>query len=278
MPSSYNGRGGNLGVPTPIGIASSTNTSDVEVTAATPHGLVTGDTIFVHDHEVNVGINGFWFVTVVDTTKFTIDGSTGVGVGGATGGFYKLVTSPSTFAIPSDGEARDAASVNVALEHLADRTALLEGLLFLSPYFLGQGLPRIVELATNNDSVFGSNGSGAPSASTVELSNSRFTLDKLSVNQRVLVIYQANADTSGAAGGIGIGYKAYAPGASSSGFTRFDGAQKKVANGVITPVTMLGFLSYPLAGGNLDICLTGFATGSETVTFYGDYSLVAVVF
>lgn len=66
-------------------IASSTNASPIRITTAAAHGLVTGDKININGHTTNTAANGTWTVTKVDSTKFTLDGSTGNGVGGADG-------------------------------------------------------------------------------------------------------------------------------------------------------------------------------------------------
>lgn len=72
----------------PRAIASSTNASPIQVTTAAPHGYATGDKIAITGHAVNTNANGYWTVTVTGATTFTLDGSTGNGVGGATGTHY----------------------------------------------------------------------------------------------------------------------------------------------------------------------------------------------
>lgn len=71
-----------------ISITSSTNASPIEITK-TGHGLVDGDIVNVTDHNTNTSANGVWKITKVDDNKFTLNGSVGVGVGGATGTFIK---------------------------------------------------------------------------------------------------------------------------------------------------------------------------------------------
>lgn len=72
-----------------IAIVSSTNSTPIVVTTAT-HGLKTGDKVFIHTHSTNTAANNTlanpaWTITVVSTTTFSLDGSVGNGVGGATG-------------------------------------------------------------------------------------------------------------------------------------------------------------------------------------------------
>lgn len=66
-------------------IASSTNAAPIEITTSAAHGFSTGDTISISDHLINTAANGTWIITVVNSTKFTLDDSTGNGIGGATG-------------------------------------------------------------------------------------------------------------------------------------------------------------------------------------------------
>lgn len=79
----------NYGNAVTINISSSTNASPIAVTTAT-HGLSTGDYVLIASHTTNTKANGLWKVTVTSSTVFTLDGSTGNGVGGATGTFQKM--------------------------------------------------------------------------------------------------------------------------------------------------------------------------------------------
>ena len=110
------------GLAAAVNIVSSTNTNPIVITA-TAHGLNTGDVVSVNEHEVNVSANGTWTATRLSSNTYSIPVA-GVGVGGATGTSQSTALG-ATFAIPSDGDAITAASVNVALEALADRTAFL---------------------------------------------------------------------------------------------------------------------------------------------------------
>jgi hypothetical protein len=75
-----------------IAIASSTNANPIEITTGTAHGLNTGMQVVIVDHETNTPANGTWTITYVDTTKFTLTGAVGTGVGGATGTVTKIQT------------------------------------------------------------------------------------------------------------------------------------------------------------------------------------------
>lgn len=80
----------NIGTPnTRVNIASSTNASPIVITTSTPHGFTTTTnppmSIEVRGHLVNTAANGIWEVTAPSTTTLSLTGSTGNGVGGATG-------------------------------------------------------------------------------------------------------------------------------------------------------------------------------------------------
>jgi hypothetical protein len=94
----------------PRAIVSSTNASPIEITAGSPHGYETGQKVSIVGHAVNTGANGSWVVTVTGANTFTLDGSVGVGIGGATGIFapkskyaYCDDAVTAVFAFDSDG-------------------------------------------------------------------------------------------------------------------------------------------------------------------------------
>lgn len=65
-------------------ISSSTNATPIAITC-TAHGYSTGDTVVITGHTTNTNANGTWEITVTGASTFTLDGSTGNGVGGASG-------------------------------------------------------------------------------------------------------------------------------------------------------------------------------------------------
>lgn len=69
---------------TAVSITSSTNASPIAITIAN-HGYSTGDTVVITGHTTNTNANGTWEITVTGTNTFTLTGSTGNGVGGASG-------------------------------------------------------------------------------------------------------------------------------------------------------------------------------------------------
>lgn len=76
-------------VPAVISIGSSTNASPIAMTV-TSHGYSTGDRVLIASHTTNTNANGFWTIIVTGTNTFTLNGSTGNGVGGASGTVRKV--------------------------------------------------------------------------------------------------------------------------------------------------------------------------------------------
>lgn len=67
-----------------VNISSSTNATPISVTA-TNHGYSTGTTVVITGHTINTNANGTWEITVTGTNTFTLNGSTGNGVGAVSG-------------------------------------------------------------------------------------------------------------------------------------------------------------------------------------------------
>lgn len=66
-------------------IVSSTNAGPIQITSGAAHGLSTGDYVKIIGHLVNTNANGTWQITVNGANTFLLNGSTGNGVGGASG-------------------------------------------------------------------------------------------------------------------------------------------------------------------------------------------------
>jgi hypothetical protein len=125
MPSQYNGQPANILLSTTpsLTVIGATNASPVVVQTGAAHGLTTGDYVNTSNVWGNEGANGTWPIVVVDSTHFSETGSTGTGSYTSHGSVQPLRV--PTFQIPSDGDSRNAASINVGLEALGDRTAAL---------------------------------------------------------------------------------------------------------------------------------------------------------
>ncbi len=124
MSTAYNGLYDDISYPALLSISSSTNTSPITVTTSTPHGRANGDYVHVFGHQVNTNANGRFVVTVTGASTLQLNGTAGIGIGGATGNLQP-VTFHDSFSIPSDGDLNAASSVNAALETLGDRSVAL---------------------------------------------------------------------------------------------------------------------------------------------------------
>ncbi|MCR4307040.1 MAG: hypothetical protein NUV80_00585 [Candidatus Berkelbacteria bacterium] len=88
-------------------IDSSTNATPIVVTDVA-HGLATGDYVTIISHATNTSANGTWKITKVTADTFSLDGSVGVGTGGATGSWAQI-KAPAIF-------VDDAESISVAID------------------------------------------------------------------------------------------------------------------------------------------------------------------
>jgi hypothetical protein len=99
---------------------STTNASPIVVQSVAAHGLATGDCV------ENVGLadpnaNGTFQIIVIDTTHFSLTGSTGTMAGGQSGNARCVSLNPTSVALPADGtDLVDATSVNVGFEQAFD--------------------------------------------------------------------------------------------------------------------------------------------------------------
>mgnify|MGYP003336458234 FL=1 len=81
---SQNGTWTSQTLQTTKAVSSSTNTTPISVTC-NAHGYSTGDTIVITGHTTNTNANGTWEIINTGVNTFTLTGSTGNGVGGASG-------------------------------------------------------------------------------------------------------------------------------------------------------------------------------------------------
>jgi hypothetical protein len=101
-----------------------TNATPIVISTTASHLFATGDRVIVTAVGGNTAANGSWVIVVVNATTFQLVGSVGSGAYTAGGTVVDVSLTPQ-FTIPDDGDVFDVASVNVALEALADRTQFL---------------------------------------------------------------------------------------------------------------------------------------------------------
>lgn len=75
----------------PVNIVSSTNASPIVITTATDP-FATGQQVVVKNHATNTNANGTWTITRTGSGTYSLTGSTGNGVGGATGTITRTIT------------------------------------------------------------------------------------------------------------------------------------------------------------------------------------------
>ncbi|HSG98491.1 MAG TPA: hypothetical protein VLB27_00485, partial [candidate division Zixibacteria bacterium] len=66
-------------IPNRRGITNATNQSPIEITTSGAHGYSSGEWVNITGVPGNTAANGDWQITVVDSTRFTLNGSTGNG-------------------------------------------------------------------------------------------------------------------------------------------------------------------------------------------------------
>lgn len=70
-------------------VAGLINSLTIIIQTAAPHGLVTGSTVYIYGVANPVSANGLWVVTVLDSTKFSLNGSV-PGTGWSGDGYWQL--------------------------------------------------------------------------------------------------------------------------------------------------------------------------------------------
>lgn len=105
-------------------VTGATNATPIVITTSASHLFGTKDWVVIANVAGNTAANGTWQITKLSATTFSLTGSVGSGAY-TSGGTAVCVSLTPQFDIPSDGDAPTAASVNVALESLADRTQFL---------------------------------------------------------------------------------------------------------------------------------------------------------
>jgi hypothetical protein len=264
MSTQYNGLPTNVTPSSAINIASSTNATPPQITTSSAHGYSTGDRVFIQNHTDGAShffYNGLWQIVVTGATTFTLVGGVASGFAGNTSGtvtnqgFQAAGSSngDSSYAIPSDGDKRSAASVNVALQHLGDCTRWLKSR-------VGIYVPVQVGTAGNEDLTNTSYWSSSTTAGTFTLvTGVTLTLANAAVAGDLIegaIIFQA------------LGNGTVAGGDFEARYNENSGTDTRVANSRLRT-------SQPAASGNLLVPMvlpfqrTVGTTGAWKVTLYG---------
>jgi hypothetical protein len=100
-------------------ILSSTNAAPIQVTMSSAPGWNDQDTVEFEGHATNTGVNGVFVVTQISGTIYSLNGSTGVAVGGATGYGTDYSLTPA-FTVIGDGDLLQASALNPPVEGVAN--------------------------------------------------------------------------------------------------------------------------------------------------------------
>jgi hypothetical protein len=124
MSSTESGDAGTVSNSLAATVTNATNATPIVITTSAAHLFADNDYVIVASVGGNTAANGTWKITWLSGTTFSLDTSVGNGAY-TSGGTATDISLTPQFTIPADGDDLDAASVNVALEALADRTQFL---------------------------------------------------------------------------------------------------------------------------------------------------------
>ncbi len=269
------------GAATRIQIASSTNASPIVLTTSNPHTAVNGDTVRVEGHLTNTNANGLWTILAPTTSTITLVGSTGNGIGTASGYVYDYAVNP-LLTIPSDGDAATASSINPALG----------GLFNLAPWLYERtGQYRNYLAAANGfTNTFGASWSttSVPNTSTWTLLTSTSALlvsflnytpvwYKNDILTATITTSQLNNASSPSLVAIGIGISL-----DGGAATYIPGSGQQVSNqanalSLSLSATIKNVAAFVAQGQKYDFCLMGYsaASGSISLQLQGDMTIIA---
>ena len=124
MSTEYTGNPSNVTTPLARTIIGATNATPIVVQTSSSHGYSTGDYVNIRSIIGNTAANGSWKITSTGLDTFSLYGSVGNGVY-SSGGIATDESLTPTMMQPADGDLRSAASVNLAIDLLADRSQWL---------------------------------------------------------------------------------------------------------------------------------------------------------
>jgi hypothetical protein len=306
----YNGAGSlvsaTTGAGTRVSIFSSTNASPIVVSTWTSHGFNTGDTVEIEGHTTNTPANQVSQITVVDPKHFSLNGTTGIGVGASTGYAINYELLPA-IVLPAGGELVDPGGVG----------AFAEGLANTAPYlYRASGKYKLYNVYTMSQNATGSNLGNVPffnsgttsnttfatiSGATGLLSSGAFTTggfgSTVPVAQQndileITMMGSAAAVSASATQGVAVCLGMQMSGFGGSSYFALDvyggfsggGKAALLASTSSTsplPITLTGIVQVPAllpaAAGQFNICLgsyNGTASPTATVTYYNPFTLI----
>ncbi len=162
-----------------VAITSSTNATPIKITSA-GHGFLTGDSVEIEGHATNTNANGQWQITLVDANSYTLNGSVGNGVGGATGYAIDYQLQPAVM-IPAPGDPASMVTLGPVLEGNANPAPFLYRRLgkwrLYNEYYIYQGNPLTTPFYSHN---WSDTGTGITTGTWTTFPSASFTLEALS--------------------------------------------------------------------------------------------------
>lgn len=124
MGTPYAGNAANVTAPLASTIVGATNATPIVITTSANHLYATGDSVAITGVGGNTAANGYWKITVLSATTYSLDGSVGSGAYTSGGTAVNQCLTPQ-FTLPSNGDAFVADAWNVPIQAIADRTQYL---------------------------------------------------------------------------------------------------------------------------------------------------------
>jgi hypothetical protein len=123
MSTPYQGQSANITTPGTVNIASSTNATPIVVTTSAPHGILDGTEVDVQNHQTNLNANGINRIGYISSTQFSLLGTVGTAVGGASGTVQSLA--PPQYTLVDGSVPPVSGAFNTPTEFNADTAAML---------------------------------------------------------------------------------------------------------------------------------------------------------
>jgi len=256
-------------------IVGASNATPISITTAAAHGFQSGDYVSVlgvlGNTAANSAQNTPWQIGVLSTNTFLLLNSFGNGAYTSGGTAYDVSFSPA-FTIPGDGDAFNAASFNVAIQALGDRTAQLAQVVTprISVFGTTTGGQLIAQYSGgSSDDTWATWSTGTPGSAgwQTAASGDQIALSSFNIRCNTGDLFDCRfslGEVSAATNPLPLAIGAQFSG-SGAGFTQSFSA-KRVGVGLTMPVELSGNFSVQSGGGGLAASVGTFSSGSLTIT------------